>query len=202
MHILLTDILTCPRCGPEFGLILLSDRVEDRRVLSGVLGCSNCREKYTIRDGVVDFGAAPTPYPSALADASPIERITALLGVTQGPAFVMLAGPAAADAAAVAALLADVEVVTLGAPAGAKDSAGVNRLLASGPRLPLASMKVSGVALTGAAADALLEEGARAVSVLGRLVLEPAPADAAERLRKAGLRIAAQQDATLVAVRA
>ena len=200
MHILLTDILTCPRCGPEFGLILLADRVEERRVQTGVLGCSNCREKYAIRNGVVDFGAAPEPFAEA-ADGSPIERIAALLGVTHGPAFVMLAGPAAAGAAAVAAMLADVEVVTLGAPTEAEEPAGVNRLLAAGPRLPLASMKVHGVALTGAAADALLEEGARAVSVLGRLVLEPAPADAAERLTRAGLRIAAQQDATVVAVR-
>lgn len=202
MHILLTDILTCPRCGPEFGLILLADRVEERRVLAGVLGCSNCREKYPIRNGAVDLGGAAEAYAGAAADASPIERLAALLGVAQGPAFVLLAGPAVADAPMLAAMLDEVEVVTLGGAPSADGAAGVNRVLAVGPRLPFASAKIQGVALTGPAADALLEEGARAVSVLGRLVLEPAPADAAERLARLRLRIAAQQDATLVAVRA
>lgn len=51
MHLLLTDILSCPRCGPEFGLILLADRIEARRVLAGILGCANCRSKYPIREG-------------------------------------------------------------------------------------------------------------------------------------------------------
>ena len=46
MHILLTDVVTCPRCGPEFGLILLADRFEERRVMQGRLGCPNCREEY------------------------------------------------------------------------------------------------------------------------------------------------------------
>ena len=43
MHILLTDTLTCPRCGPDFGLILLAERIEGRRVMDGHLGCANCR---------------------------------------------------------------------------------------------------------------------------------------------------------------
>ncbi len=55
MHILLTDVLTCPNCGPEFGLILLADRVEDRRVLEGTLGCANCRERYGIVEGFADL---------------------------------------------------------------------------------------------------------------------------------------------------
>lgn len=66
MHILLTDVLTCPSCGPEFGLILLAERVENRRVLEGTLGCANCRERYGIVEGFADLrpsdahlGAAP-----------------------------------------------------------------------------------------------------------------------------------------------
>ena len=38
MHILLTDLLFCPRCGPQHGLILLANRLEERRVLDGWLG--------------------------------------------------------------------------------------------------------------------------------------------------------------------
>ncbi|MBR9989298.1 MAG: Trm112 family protein [Gemmatimonadetes bacterium] len=200
MHILLTDILTCPRCGPAFGLILLADRAEDRRVIEGVLGCSNCREKYPIRDGAVDFGAAPEPV-ADVDDADSAERLAAMLGLTGGPAFVMLAGPAAAQAAALLRIVDDVEVVTLGVAAADDDVAGINRLYAAGPQLPLASGKVAAVALTGASARALLEEGARAVSPVGRLVLDPAPADAAEKLERHGMRIVAQEDGTAVAVR-
>ena len=197
MHIVLTDILACPRCGPQFGLVLLADRVEDRRVDAGVLGCSNCREKYPIRSGVIDFGGSAEV---VLPDAPVDERLAALLGVTHGPAFVLLAGPARAQAASLAALIDELEVVTIDG-AGATTRPGVNPLLVEGSRLPIVSMKVSGVALTGTAADALLEEGARVTAATGRLVLEPAPADAAERLARSGLRVAAQQNDTVVAVR-
>lgn len=200
MHILLTDILTCPRCGPAFGLILLADRVEERRVLAGVLGCSNCREKYPVIDGAVDFGVASHPV-APVGDSAAAERLAALLGVTEGPAFLMLAGPAAAHAGALARMMDDVEVLTIGASAAADDAPGINRIYAGGPQLPIASGRVAAAALGGDAADVLLEEGARVVSPLGRLVLEPAPADAAEKLLRHGLRIVAQQDGTAVAVR-
>ena len=54
MYILLTDALTCPRCGPEFGLLVLADRMEERRVIEGRLGCANCRSAFPIRDAAAD----------------------------------------------------------------------------------------------------------------------------------------------------
>lgn len=200
MHILLTDILTCPRCGPAFGLILLADRVHDRRIESGVLGCSNCREKYPIRDYtgwfVEDSGAA-----EAEVAEFDVERLAALIGIGHGPANIVVGGPAAAEAGRIAALLEDVEVVALvssGAAAGF--APGVSRLVV-GSTLPIATGKVAGVGLTGDSAVRLLEEGARVLSPVGRLVLEPAPEDGAERVASAGLRIAAQEGVTAVAVR-
>ncbi|HEX6132949.1 MAG TPA: Trm112 family protein [Longimicrobiales bacterium] len=200
MHIVLTDILTCPRCGPGFGLILLADRIMERRVDAGVLGCSNCREQYPIRDGAVDFVGAAGSGGEEAEDRAADPRLAPLLGVTHGPAFVLLAGPARTQAGALAAMLEDVEVVTV-ASERTPARPGVNPLITGPQRLPVADMKVAGVALTGAAADALLEEGARVVSAVGRLVLDPAPHDAAERLARLGLRIAAQQDGVAVAVR-
>lgn len=52
MHLTLTDKLTCPRCGPDSGLILLADRIRDRRVLEGSLDCADCMERYPIRGGL------------------------------------------------------------------------------------------------------------------------------------------------------
>ncbi len=98
MHILLTDVLVCPRCGPAFGLILLADRIEDRRVQTGRLGCPNCREQCEIEAGVVDMTAgaevADGPPPEATLSVVPDAgvRMAALLGIPQGPAYVLLAG--------------------------------------------------------------------------------------------------------------
>lgn len=59
MHLVLTDRLTCTRCGPQFGLILLAEQLENRRVLEGALGCPNCRDRYPIQQGFGDLRPAP-----------------------------------------------------------------------------------------------------------------------------------------------
>lgn len=209
MHLVLTDLLTCPRCGPGFGLILLANRIEERRVLDGLLGCANCREQYRVRNGAGDFGG-PAALPSGEAPAEAVFRLGALLGVTSGPGFVLVAGPATAYARALTDLLEDIEVIAVpygepGPDRGEEVDGGngsVSRLgVGARTRLPLATGKLPGVALTGAAAADLLEEGARVVSPVGRLVLDPAPPDAAARLAGAGMRVLAEEGATLVAVR-
>jgi uncharacterized protein YbaR (Trm112 family) len=217
VHILLTDILSCPRCGPAFGLILLADRIERRRVLDGALGCANCRNRYPVRNGhaVLQVTAAGEPAEAAAAtaaetpaaagsggdgrDGEAAERWLALLGVTEGPANVLVAGPGAAVAPAMAALIEHLEVV---AADGAATPAGGVTTMTIGGRIPFHDRSLRGVVLTGPAAAALLEEGARCTGPLGRLVVEPAPADAAERLAGAGLRVLAQQGGTVVAARA
>jgi uncharacterized protein YbaR (Trm112 family) len=222
VHILMTDILTCPRCGPRFGLILLADRISERRVVEGALGCANCREKYAIREGIVEFPSAADQHATlpplganvagAEAPAGAAEpdrgddalRLAALMGVTAGPGYVLLAGAAAMHAQSIADMVADVEVVTAAWPVEAASlpvspGANVSRLAVGAP-LPLADARFAGVALAGAAADELLEEGARVLSPLGRLVVEPAPADAADRLVAVGLKVLVQEGRTLIAV--
>ncbi|MEO5509328.1 MAG: Trm112 family protein [Longimicrobiales bacterium] len=207
MHILLTDVLVCPRCGPAFGLILLADRIEERRVLEGRLGCPNCREQYPITGGTVDLSAGalmPSHEKANGAAADDGVRIAALLGVTQGPAYVLLIGDAARHAAGVRNALADVEVIAL-SPAAISDgdsngdSHGLSRVIAA--RVPVTTGKMSGVALIGARSGELLEEAARAVRPTGRLLVDPAPADAATRLAPLGLRILAQEGPVLLAIR-
>jgi uncharacterized protein YbaR (Trm112 family) len=199
MHIQLTDITSCPRCGPGFGLILLVDEMVERRVRRGALACANCRERYQVREGTVDFtlGAnadfgAPIEQPAAL-------RLVALAGVTEPPARLLVAGPAAEHAAAIAAML-PCEVVAATGDASAPAQSGVSRIAITG-RLPFFDARFAGVVLTGSAADELLSEGARMVAAGGRLVLEPAPADARARVQAAGLETLAAEGATLVAAR-
>jgi uncharacterized protein YbaR (Trm112 family) len=214
VHILMTDILTCPRCGPRFGLILLADRISERRVVEGALGCANCREKYPIRNGMVEFESAAgqqavVQHDNAATRDAPQSadaglRLAALMGVAAGPGYVLLAGAAAQYAQAIAELVDDIEVVTAtgsGSAASLPVSPGVNvSRLAVGQPLPLADARFAGVTLAGAAAHELLEEGARVLSPLGRLVVEPAPADAADRLAAVGLKVLVQEGETLIAV--
>lgn len=207
MHLLLTDILTCPRCGPEHGLVLLAHDLRDRRVHEGWLGCPNCRARWVVHEGVGEFRAplgerVADGAPAASAEGGSVDplRVAALLGITEGPAFVLVAGGASAQARKVADLVEDLEVVAVDGPSEA-EAAGVSRMSVA-DALPFYAARLRGVWLGGGAADALLEEGARVLGPLGRMVLDPAPVDAAARLEAKGLRILAAQDGTVVAARA
>lgn len=201
MYILLTDILTCPRCGPEFGLILLADRIAERRVLQGVLGCANCRERYVVEDGFGTLGSGWSSDDAAAPQEEETVRIAAMLGVTEGHGFVLLVGDAAVHASALAGMIPGLEVVAASDMARMwPERPGVSRI-GVGRTLPFLTRSLRGAVLTGAAADALLEEAARSVGALGRLVLLDAPPDAEQRLAPLGLSVLARQGSTLVAVR-
>ncbi|MGH7475057.1 MAG: hypothetical protein ACRELD_02095 [Longimicrobiales bacterium] len=207
MHITLTDILTCPRCGPEAGLILLAERLEERRVSEGRLGCARCRSEYGIARGIVDLrpaagvvegaGGASAPVQRGEADGS--LRLAALLGLEagQGRGAIVVTGPASAYAGALAEL-AGAEVVVIGAETG--EAAGVSQLRTAGG-LPFKGRSVAGVVLSGTGAAALIEEGARVLVPLGRLLVENVAAGAADRARAAGLDVLAEEGGTVLAAR-
>jgi uncharacterized protein YbaR (Trm112 family) len=212
MHILLTDALTCPRCGPDFGLIVLAEGIEDRRVRGGHLGCPNCRSQYPIRDRVADLRPGGSPSvessPSAEAprggegDGDAAVRLAALMGLAGASGLALIAGPGARHAAAVSALVPELEVIAVSDSADGAGSAGaeagVSRVLASGAGLPFRG-GLRAAALTGGADDARLREGLRVLAPGARLVVDPAPADAAERLRGLGAEVLLQEDGVVVA---
>lgn len=222
MHILLTDRLACPRCGPEFGLVLLAHEVRDRRVLEGDLGCPNCREVYPVREGFADLRPPPrTPLGSrqvagegaATADeeggtghaagpaAEEVLRLGALLGVTEGPGMLLLKGPAAGHGKALAELIGQVEVVVMD-PAlhEAKEEEGVSRVLGRG-RIPFYSGSFRGVVLSGDVGEMDVEEGCRVVAPLSRLVILGAGPEMTARVRALGLSVLLEQAGILAAVR-
>jgi uncharacterized protein YbaR (Trm112 family) len=207
MLIVLTDILACPRCGPEFGLLVMAERLEDRRVVEGSLGCANCRQLYPIRAGLADLRYPPAmgppdtpaePVPVVDAEEEAL-RTAALLGVTGGPGVLLMAGPATVMARAVAAIVPEVGIVSVGPEAAElADHEGGSRVL-SVASLPFRTGSVRGVALTGWAASELLEEGVRTAAPGARLVLDPAPNDCADRLAAAGATLLLLQDGIAVA---
>lgn len=211
MHILVTDVLSCPRCGPEYGLVLMADRVEERRVREGVLGCPNCRERYEVHGGVADLRIAgqeelPGPGGGGMEPGwggreEGAVRLGALMGVGEGSGVTLIVGRDAGYAAGVASLVPELEVAVLGAGVEVwEESPGVSRLLAGG-QLPFRTGTLGAVALTGGVAESLEGEGVRVVGLGGRLVLVGAAPGAAERLRAAGLVVLVDEAGVVVAER-
>lgn len=210
MHILVTDVLACPRCGSGHGLVLLADRVEDRRVLEGDLGCSNCRERYPVRGGFGDLrepGSAPLGPPPAGSPGPPpgdeegAVRLAALLNLQAGRGLVALVGDVVRWAPGLAALVDGLEVIAVEPALRAWAESGSVSRMAAGERLPFHDRSLRGVALGAAVSARLLAEAARVVAPAGRLVLEGAPPDARARLRSAGLTPLAEEAGTVVAAR-
>jgi uncharacterized protein YbaR (Trm112 family) len=164
MHLLVTDRLSCPRCGPEFGLILLADRVDEHRdVQQGWLGCMNCREQYPIVGGEADLRAGAEPAPAAEAiDRGPdwALRLAALLGVQAGPAPVLLLDAPAGTAAAVSGLVPGLPVISADLHPPVAGAAGEAGRLLVGSALPLRSGSLRGVVVAHPRGLSLLDDAA------------------------------------------
>lgn len=204
MLILLTDLLACPRCGPDFGLVALADRLEERRVIDGWLGCANCRERYPVRGGVADLrppGAAePAAEEGPPADPEAALRLAALMGLAEVRGIALLTGPGADHAAAVAALAPEVEVVAVSAAPRTGGEPGVSRVVAGAGTLPFRGGVLRAAALTGGGAGpGALHEHLRVLAPSARLVVDPAPEGTAARLAAAGARLLLDEPGVAVA---
>ena len=204
MHLLLTDRLTCPRCGPGFGLILLARRLEDRRVFEGSLGCPNCRDRFPIEGGFADLRPPPR---DALGDiprqtapsVQETDRILALIGLLEGPGNVALVGDVWVHAAGLADRLPEIEIVAVDAAArGDVERDRVSRMVAGGD-LPFNPWTFRALVSSGDAVDA--EEALRVVARGGRIVMERAPAGARAALEAARARILLEEGGWVVALR-
>jgi uncharacterized protein YbaR (Trm112 family) len=204
LEVLLTERLVCPRCGPPFGLVLLAERVVERRVLEGSLGCPNCRERYPVSVGFADLRPPPRDdLPVAAGsggapDADETFRLAALLGITSGPARVLLLGSAGAHAPALIGLIPELEAVRVGSAwLPGPEQPGISRL-AAGPAMPFQSRALQGAVL-GGPEIALMAEVARVVAPGGRIVLQEATGAGRGAAETAGLQVLLDQGDLLVA---
>lgn len=204
MHILLTDFLTCPRCGPAFGLILLADRLENRRVREGSLGCANCRGSYPVRQGVADLRVGPedvlglTGGPTEEAEVA--FRTAALMGPPGLNASRLLVEQSGAVAAPLARILEETHLIAVSAiPPEDPEDAGVLSRIATGSRLPFRGNAFQGAAVLGEPSPALLADLPRTLVPGSRLVIDGAAAGICDRVTKFGLSVLLEQDGVVVA---
>lgn len=226
MHLLLTDRLTCPRCGPELGLVLRADRMEGRLVLDGILGCANCRDSFPVVDGFADLRAPPRdPLGDGLAGPPPadatagagsgkdgggddeaataerVSRLVALLGIVGGAGTLALVGEPARLAWRVARALPELLVVAIDPDLRHwPESPDVSRLAAD-PGIPLFGSSLRAIALDGRLGGAWLAEAARVVQPRGRVVVMHASPGARAALEARGLTVLAAEAETVVAAR-
>lgn len=207
MHLVLTDRLCCPRCGPAFGLILLAHEVRERRVLEGDLGCPGCQGRFPVRDGFADLRVAPgdavPARPSGEESQDDVKaealRLAAALGVTEGPGTLLMKGPAAGFAGEVAGLVGGIEVVAMDeALVEEEEEEGVSRMAADSP-FPFLPSSFRGVVLSGELGDSDLSEAGRVLAPPGRLVaLEPF-SGLGEAAQAWGMTVVLEEEGILVA---
>ncbi|HUP87889.1 MAG TPA: hypothetical protein VM100_00915 [Longimicrobiales bacterium] len=201
MHVTLTDALACPDCGPDWGLILIARRTANRRLLDGHFGCANCRKQWELRNGFVDFGAmdsddADTVSPSQ--DATLV--IAAGMGVTEGPATVMLIGAGAVNASLLQSMIGNIEVIGVSKGLAMQEEVeGISRL-AAGENLPFRNACVRAIALTDEASLKNLEQAARITRA--RLVALSGSDAVRQRMEASGLHIVLHDKHVTVAQRA
>lgn len=205
MHLLVTDRLSCPRCGPEFGLVLLADELAERRVLRGWLGCANCRERYPVTEGFGDLRPPPREPedapPPPESDPEEAFRLAALLGVREGPGLLLLAGDPAGQAGPVAGMIDEIEIVAAHAGLrGEDETPGVSRISA-GERLPFFTGSLRGVALGGDPSEERLREAVRVLGPGARLVLRFPAEGIGERLEALGTALLLETAKAVVAAR-
>ena len=91
MHLELVELLRCPVAHGPSVLVASADKISNRYVTEGLLGCPECHAEYSIRGGITRFTDARTLGDYACAvnvPANPIVaepmRLAAQLGLNAG----------------------------------------------------------------------------------------------------------------------
>jgi uncharacterized protein YbaR (Trm112 family) len=176
----LTDHLRCPADHAEQYLVLLPDRIVDRSVITGRLGCPACGRTYAVTEGIAELGGLPpAPGPAPLDPVA----MHALLGLGSPGGYAVLVGSAAGVWRGLADALPGVALVAVNPPPDVMDAAPTLSVVRA-PLIPLKTRSVRGVVL-GAEVSSdphWVSEAAR-VTLPGLRVVGQGPEPADEVLR-------------------
>src|ERR1700674_1472062 len=175
MFIELIDLLRCVKPHDETWLVASFNKVNNRFVEEGRLGCPSCSAEYWIRGGVADFSgevALPQCEDERKAATHRTEELAtragAYLDATEPGATIVLGG-LWAYAAQELSEMAQVRVIAINAPGEVKESETVG-LVRIGSEIPLASGSVLGVAFDAWFPAKIVESAVRVVRPGGRIV--------------------------------
>ncbi len=205
MRLELAERLRCPAAHAPTPLILVAERTVDRELITATLGCPVCRLEARIVDGDVRFdvladlpAAAGTRadeqlHPEPGAD---LERVVALLGLSEPGGAVLLTGRYATLAQALSALTeASVVIMHGSATSAVVEGTAVATVHGSPVSVPFTDGTFRGVALDAGLPASFGTDAIRATAVGGRVLA------AASVAAPAGLKELARDDTEWVAAR-
>jgi uncharacterized protein YbaR (Trm112 family) len=143
MFIELTDHLRCPEDHEESFLVLLPDKIDERSVVTGQLGCPVCGRTYLVRGGILELGGAPTGVTGTTRLTA--DALTALAGLSGPGGYFTLVGPLGSLATEFHESNPGVALVAINPPADVVDAPAISVIRAA--RIPLKSRSMRGVAL-------------------------------------------------------
>jgi uncharacterized protein YbaR (Trm112 family) len=167
----LVDVLRCPNRHAETWLVLASEQMEDRDIMSGTLGCPICKAEFPIVAGVARFGeAVRVGARGELPDENEALRLAALLDLTDSRGYAILIGDTGRHAPLLRSMT-DVQLMLVDPPPTVAMGFGLSGLTtpASGA-LPLAPASARAVALDEHATPALLSSVVGVLASGGRLL--------------------------------
>lgn len=174
MFIELVDALRCPRPHEDSWLVARAERMEQRHVVEGTLGCPVCRAEYPVQGGVVDLslGTTRVGQPLHQSGGDDAMRLAAFLGLDDAHGFAVLLGAWGAHAARLRELV-ECPLLLLDPPDGVMPGPGLSIVRTSGA-VPLAAGAARGVALDVADLHgdhpAFVASAVRACRAQGRVV--------------------------------
>ncbi len=187
-------------------MILIADRLENRRVIEGSLGCPNCRDRFPVEGGFGDLRPPPRKTQKNAPDigppsSPPAMEVAALLGLTEGAGSVALIGDLAGHVPELAGLVPGIEFIGI-APGlrGWEEGEGVSRMTA-GASLPFSSGSLRGVGLYANDEPSMAAELARVVAPTGRIAVWGRVKGWEKALGSEGLDVLALEEAALVVTR-
>ena len=142
MHIELTDHLRCPNDHEESFLVMLPERMEERRVIAGHLGCHLCGWSCDWNDGIPDLGDGKVARGVPGFDAS---AALAMLGLEGPGGWVALVGRVASWAHQFGGLLPDVALVAVNPPQDVEPGGAVSVIRSE--RWPIKQHSMRGIVL-------------------------------------------------------
>jgi len=201
LHLLLVDQMTCPRCGPEFGLILLANEMEERKVMDGYLGCSNCRNQFPVANGMADlrspFDLVPKQNFIGFSDRMPtVTEVGALLDLTDGSGNVGLIGNLSNNIRDLSQEMSNFQFVGIHREMDHADSslgADKGSRIICGSKLPFRSECFRGVVVSGKDSEECMMELVRTLAVGGRIAIWENVDEPSELLRNEGFDILMKQ---------
>ncbi len=176
MFIELAEFLKCPADHEECPCVLSVDKMEDRSVVSGAVGCPSCDAQYPIVDGAVHFGRDPKLDSDSRSDDLTVEDmpdvdvVHSLLSVAEPGGYVALLGSAGRLGQDLASRIPDVHFVAVNPPPEVGRSTVVSLLHAT-EIIPLRPSTMRGIVVGSEyACEHWLVEGARVLLRSSRIV--------------------------------